>query len=157
MEVTTFIALWGAGLSTALAGFEIYKWLRSGKPKLRITVSGPMVSTDPRDTKEYMSVSVSNTGDAATTLTGLSYRYFDTSSEPNVKKVQATERGLFTDIIRSNVFPHRLEVGDEWRHALAIPNDLRAKADKGFLYIEVSDSYTDNALKHVRARLVVRE
>jgi hypothetical protein len=49
MDLTTFLAIWGAGLATAVALWDGYKWARHGRAELKIGVTGGMVSTDSTD------------------------------------------------------------------------------------------------------------
>lgn len=45
MDLTTFLAIWGAVILTIVFGWDIYKWKTSGHPKLNIFVNGNMAST----------------------------------------------------------------------------------------------------------------
>ncbi len=155
--LTLIIAVWGALLSTALGLFEIYKWKRSG-PRLRVQASGPMISMDKFDKNQYVSIRISNIGDAPTTLSLLTYRFFKQNPKWRWKKSKADERGMF-NVLRnqSSPLPHRLEVGAEWTYVLELSSSVEKMAKEGYFFIEIEDSTTATSLKYARCRLLLSE
>jgi hypothetical protein len=154
--ITLVIAIWGAVLSTALGVWDFYKWKSSG-PKLRITATGPMISSDKSDRSKYLSVRVTNVGTAATTLTGITYRYFKTKPK-TWKKAKADELGILNLLHkRTSAVPHKLEPGDEWTHIFILTASVEEKARNGYFYLEAVDSVTENALKFGKTLLKLSE
>lgn len=153
-SITLILAIWGAGLSTFLGAFELYKWATAG-PKLRVRASGPMISTDRSDKGQYLSVRVSNVGSAATTLNAVTYRYF--KKKPwRITTKKPGEQAFFNPFKGNPAqLPLKLEVGSEWGYVLPLNADVEKMARNGCLYIEIEDSTTNKATKHARCRLVL--
>lgn len=69
MGATDIIAFYAAVVSTAVALFEFWKWKRSGA-RFRLNVMVPAkIYGGGEDNNEYLHLTVTNIGDAATTVT----------------------------------------------------------------------------------------
>lgn len=154
--ITLGIAIWGAVIATLVAAFDVYKHLRSGKPVLKMDISRPLISNDPREAgTRVIRVSVTNIGNTPVTLAGLSYRYF--SDRPKNFKKPATERGLINTFRFPPVqeFPFLLAVGATWNHLVKLTPELERMAMEGFLYLEIEDNSQKSAYKFARGQVVV--
>lgn len=143
----------GTILALAALGWDIYKWKTTGVPKLRIRASGPMISNDPGDRQQYISIRVTNVGDKPTTLTGLTYRYYK-HKPSRFRKTQSEEQGFFNlFVITPPPLPFKLEVGSEWSHLLVLHGSTEEKARSGYFFIEIEDTTPTSSLKFARTRL----
>jgi len=81
MSPTSIVAWWGAILSTIVFLWDIYKHRTAG-PKLRFTVQTGMgtIHMPMYDGKTVMIANVTNYGDRPTTISGLSYVYYENRS-----------------------------------------------------------------------------
>lgn len=151
--LTFGIAAWGAIVSTSVAAWNVYVWFRKG-PRLRLSVSGPMISTDKQHKQKYITVRVANVGDAATTLNILTYRYFTSNPRRKVGTDKNAERGFFNLSANPLPLPHKLEVGEEWTYTLPVSDEILNKARNGYFFVEIEDSTTANAKHFTRNRFM---
>jgi hypothetical protein len=158
METATIaliLSIWGSVIGTAVAIWDVYKWKTAGRPKLSLTVSGPMISTDPRITQKFLSINVTNVGQAPTTLLGLTYRYFKTKPS-NPGKDRPDEQGFFNlFVINPPPLPHKLDVGEIWKHLLELRPSVETMASEGYFYVEIEDSTTAKRSDLARDRVVL--
>jgi hypothetical protein len=158
MELTTFLAAWGAFFATAVALWDVYKWARQGRIELQITVTGGMVSTDRSDRSEYLSMRVTNVGEKPTTLQMITYRFFR-NEPPKSFDVKPDEQGVFSDLIPGKpgvTLPIKLDVGEVWSTAIFQPLNITRMAKEGFLYIEAEHSLGLKPLKNPRIQLLLQ-
>lgn len=142
-----------AGLGALI--WDFYKWKTSGRPRLRISASGPMVSTDPRDKDEYISITVTNYGDRATTISALAFRYWK-KKPSRLWKTKPDQRGLINTLaIQPSPLPKKLDVGEVWTHLHPLGDDTKTMAQQGYFFLEIEDAYSKNALKFAKTRLVL--
>lgn len=157
--VTIFIAWWGAILATAVFVWDVYKWRKSGRPRLVITANGNLIEAsrglNPPIKTTYISVKVTNVGDKATTLQLITFRFYKTSPR-KWRKEKADKRGLFqSPISPSAPLPHKLDVGEVWSGMFLQTEEIEQMSKDGYFYFEAEDSSTFNAMKHARARLLL--
>src|SRR4051812_48329334 len=93
-SVTTFIAWWGAIISTAVLAWDVYKWRKTGHPKLVVRANGNLQDAHSNNPQKYIAIKVTNVGDKPTTLALITFRYY--KSKPRKwRKQKAEQRGFF--------------------------------------------------------------
>lgn len=113
MNAEAVAAWWGAIVSTILGVWEIVRWARSGA-RLRVRLASNMQHFVPGvgfNPKLHVSISISNVGDASTTITHLvacSYQNWWKWLRKNPTAQGVIEPGP------SSVYPHVLEPGTRW-------------------------------------------
>lgn len=115
-ELTLAIAAYAAVVSTFVLGWDAYKWLNQG-PKVRIyaqtgmkVVGGPIP-----DPKTYVTVTATNYGDRATTITNLGFLYYKSWWRAYMPFVRKSERAfIITTPSQAQVIPYRFEPGAQW-------------------------------------------
>lgn len=154
-NLTTFLAWWGAIVSTAVLAWDVYKWLKTGHPKLVVSANGNFVLVQSNSSQKYIVVRITNNGDKPTTLSLITYRFYKT--KPSTKhKQHPDERGFFSEAIGTTVqLPHKLDVGDQWSGMYLQTAKLEKMAKEGFFYIEAEDSSKASAFKFARTRLLL--
>jgi len=160
VELITFLAIWGAVVSTGLAIWDGYKWIRMGRAELSVSANGGMFSTVRSDKQTYVLVHVTNVGDRPTTLQLLTFRYYQ--AEPKNFKIAPDKQGvfnLFTSYLQGTPppLPKKLETGEVWSNILPQTPDLEEMAREGFLYIEAAHSLGQKPFKNPRARLILKD
>ena len=153
-NVTTVIAWWGAIISTAVLAWDVYKWRKTGRPKLVVKASGNLQDLDSNNPQKYVSISVTNVGDKPTTLCLITMRYYKTkpsrSREPDA-------RGVFLEPLRPtpSALPFKLDVGVEWRCLVFQTGELEKLTKEGYYYIEAEDTSQSDPWKFARSRLLL--
>jgi hypothetical protein len=111
MNITIYIAIYGAGLSTALAIFEFYKWWTRG-PKLvgTATANMRMVGGGVIDDNFYVSLMLSNRGNAETTITGVTVKCYGCGIKWRHGPVAVVNRQM-----QGYALPYKLREGGEFR------------------------------------------
>lgn len=154
-NITTFLAVWGAIVSTIVLVWDVYKWRRTGHPKLIIRASGNLRDAHSNNSQKYISVKVTNIGDKPTTIGLITYRYYKT--KPGKWRRQWPEqRGFFNKPMNASAeLPYKLEVGAEWSCLAVQTKEIEEMARNGYLYFEVEDTSTSNALAFSKTRFLV--
>lgn len=153
-KVTAILAWWGAAIATAVLAWDIYKWKRTGRPKLNVSVSTNMQMAGSSNPQKYLVFRVTNNGDKPTTLAVITYRFYE--SKPSRWRTSRSKgRGLFNPGNATTPLPYKLEVGEVWSGTAFQTPDIEKMAREGYLYIEVEDSSTLNFKKNARVRLLV--
>jgi len=140
MDSSTLAAWWGAITGSLALAWEMFRWHQSG-PKLLVAASPNMQVVRPGlgvDEEIFISVSVRNVGDAATTIThfmGVTYAGW-------FNHLRRKRAGLFIVTTGSDSpLPHRLEPGATWSGTVKQKEALLALKKKGdMLYIGVKHS-----------------
>ncbi len=152
---TVIAAWWGAGIATIVFVFEFYKWIQTA-PRIDIGVSPDMrMLTQDSDLseKKYLSVTLSNNGGKATTVTLLgAVVYKSRFSRWRRKQLRAM---IVPKPITSQSFsafptlslPALLEVGRTWTGLIEQTEELTKWIEKGQLYIGVFTSYHKRPLE----------
>lgn len=162
--VTDTLALVGAitGTIGTVSGigallWDYYKWRTSGRPKLKMEVSGPMIVFGDPDRKEHFTVSVVNVGDRATTIELLCYRYYK-HRPAKIFRSKSDERGFFN--LQASFplqLPRRLEIGEMWKTVLPLRQEFRQKAEEGYLFIEIEESGGPSGRRNTNARMLLTQ
>ena len=155
-NLTTFLAWWGAIISTAVLAWDVYKWLKTGHPKIVMSSNGNFVQAQSNSAQKFIVVRVTNNGDKPTTISLITYRYYETKPSKGHKQ-QPKERGFFNRPISATAqLPYKLDVGVEWSGMFLQTEEIERMAKQGYLYIEVEDTSTkSSALKNTRTRLLL--
>lgn len=77
MSLTMLMAIWGALLSTALGGFEIYRFIY--RARLHVEVGTGLITVTPGvgiDRTKLMTFHISNIGSQPTTLRNITFRAY---------------------------------------------------------------------------------
>jgi len=152
-NVTVFIAWWGAIISTTVLAWDIYKWRKTGRPRLVVRANGNLQDADSNNPQKYVALDVTNVGDKATTLAVMTFRYYTTKPR-RWRKQNAESRGLFNPLRPTAPLPYKLEVGARWSGLVFQTAELEKMARTGYFYVEAEDTHTQNASKFARGRLV---
>ena len=153
-SVTTVLAWWGAAISTAVLAWDVYKWRRTGRAKLVVRANGHLQDAHSRNPQKYIVIKVTNTGDKATTLGLIAFRYYKSKPRKWLKE-KAEQRGFFNPGNATSPLPYKLEVGAEWSCVVEQTAEIERMSKEGYFYIEAEDSSTPNALKNFRGRLLL--
>jgi hypothetical protein len=153
-NVTTFLAWWGAVVSTAVLAWDVYKWRKTGHPKLVVRANGNLQDAHSNNPQKYIAIKVTNIGDKPTTLVLITFRYYRT--KPNRwRKNKSEQRGLFQPLRATADLPYKLDVGSEWSCIVYQTEELEKMATEGYFYIEAEDTSTSKSLKFSRSRLLL--
>lgn len=154
-KVTSFLAWWGAVISTAVFVWDIYKWRKTGRPKLTVIANGNFQDAHSNNPQKYIVVKVTNTGDKPTTISGIAYKFYERKPR-KWRKQQSRIRGFFREPISATAqLPYKLDVGADWSGWFLQTKEFENMAREGYLYFEAEDSLTFNAMKNPRARLLI--
>lgn len=123
-EITDYIALYAAVLSTLIFIWEMYKHFTKG-PRLRVEVSkDQLIIPDPaHEGKKWVSVSVTNVGDQPATITSLGCCLYKNKFDLFRKKAEACY--VFPNPRLAKEMPVFLSPGEEWRPLVAQENDAQ--------------------------------
>jgi hypothetical protein len=135
-ELTLAIAAYAAVVSTFVLGWDAYKWLNQG-PKVRIyaqtgmkVVGGPIP-----DSKTYVTVTATNYGDRATTITNLGFLYYKTWWRAYVPFFRKAESAfVITTPSQAQVIPYRFEPGAQWLGMADQDADIDKMIEGGYLF-----------------------
>lgn len=137
VTITDVVGWWGGILATIVAIWEWYKWKTSG-PKFLITAQANMqyaVGGQLEDQK-YIMVTVTNVGDARSTLTNLLIIHY--KSKADMKRKTPEDRMIPRQILEGKL-PHPLDPGDEWMCLLIQHDELDKMIKDGFVAVIVSE------------------
>ncbi|MGH9928234.1 MAG: hypothetical protein ACREA9_03290 [Pyrinomonadaceae bacterium] len=153
-SVTAFLAWWGAVISTAVLAWDIYKWRRTGHPKLLVRANGNLQDADSNNPQKYVAMDVTNVGDKATTLALMTFRFYKT--KPRRWRTQlADTRGLINPSRPTAPLPYKLDVGSRWSGLIFQTDEIEKMARTGYFFVEAEDTATQKASKFARGRLVL--
>lgn len=151
-ELTLAIAAYAAVVSTFVLGWDAYKWLNQG-PKVRIyaqtgmkVVGGPIP-----DSKTYVTVTATNYGDRATTITNLGFLYYKTWWRAYVPFIRKAERAfIIATPSQAQVIPYRFEPGAQWLGMADQDAGIDKMIEGGYLFAVL---YCSTVGRGVRFRL----
>lgn len=156
MEATEIAAWWGASVATLVLLWDVYKWKRKG-PRLLMRLSPNMqVWGDPhREGKTWVSVTVSNIGDAPTTIKGIGMEFY--SNWYRRIRLRPNRAAVFPNPNDTFPLPKVLNPGEEWlglipQERVDKNRDLEELARTGYLIIWLSQSHRQ---REMRRRLTI--
>lgn len=152
IDTTTFIAWWGAILSSLIFFWDIYKWWSSG-PKIRFTVQTGMESINMPmfDGKILILANVTNYGEQPTTITNLGVFYYKTiwsrfRKRPDKAFVIPHPNTEFP-------LPFQLKQGSVWVGIAVQDEQITEMATNGNLYCVLYHSHSE---KPIPKRVIIR-
>jgi hypothetical protein len=152
MNSTTFVAWWGAILSSAAIGWDIYKYRTAG-PKLRLDVSTGMEANMPAyKGKTLVMGNVTNYGDRPTTLTHFAFQGYDRKWR-FWKARRADQSALVQTPNMVQSLPFELKPGAVWT-GIALQEKLETWGTKGIIYLYIHHSHKK---KPLRKKVVIGE
>ncbi len=153
MSSTTFVAWWGAILSTIVFLWDTYKYRKAG-PKLCFDVRTGMVLVPSADKRTFIQTEVVNYGDRSTTLTNITLFSFEKAWSWSRLRNRPTKAAVLNNPNAAQPFPCELKAGGIWRGLTEQTPELEDWARKGILYF---DLYHSHRTKPVRRRVRVAE
>lgn len=155
MNASDIAAWWGAIVATAVLGWDIFKWKRTGV-QLRVTVSGGMATygdvPDADPEQLYVVIQVVNVGDKTTEVTHVVALFYKTRWQKVRRKPDKAFLVLHPSF--GQPFPHNLEPGKRWMGGLKQTDDLVALSREGYLYCGIHHTAGSKAIVE---RLVIKE
>ena len=152
IDTTTFIAWWGAILSSLVLLWDIYKWWSSG-PKIRFTVQTGMESIGMPmfDGKTLILANVTNYGEQPTTITNLGLFYYKTTW--SLIRRRPDQAFIIPHPNTDFPLPFQLKQGNVWAGITVQDEQLTEMATNGKLYCVLSHSHSE---KPTKKRVVIR-
>ena len=152
IDTTTFIAWWGAILSSLVLFWDIYKWWSSG-PKIRFIVQTGMESIDmPRfDGKTLILANVTNYGEQPTTITNLGLLYY--RSIWSLIRKRPDQAFIIPNPNTDFPLPFQLKQGSVWAGITVQDDQITEMATKGKLYCVLYHSHSE---KPTQKKVIVR-
>jgi len=143
---TTVLACWGAGLSTIVFLWDIYKYRKAG-PKLRFEVSANIVLIPSSDKRTFVRSQVTNYGDRPTTLMTIGIYYFAKRCSLNRLRNRATKSFVADDLNTSQNFPWELKEGSMWTGLTEQLPELEEMGRKGDLEFALYHSHDKRPIR----------
>ena len=133
-SLTLAIAAYAAIVSTFVLGWDAYKWLNQG-PKLKVTAQTGMkiVGGGQIDPKTYVSATVVNCGDRATTLTNMGFLYYESWFKAHLRRNRADQAFIIATPSQAQVLPYRFEAGAQWIGMADQDEDVDRMIQEGYL------------------------
>jgi|HubBroStandDraft_2_1064218.scaffolds.fasta_scaffold11147_4 hypothetical protein len=148
---TTILACWGAGLSTIVFLWDIYKYRKAG-PKLRFEVYAHNRMVPSSKQRVYIRSVVTNRGDRPTTLTNVVLYYFASrwslARLRNLPTESAGANALLTS--PEQALPYELKPGTMWSGMTEQTRVIEEWGSTGVLYFDLHHSHDT---KPVRRRV----
>lgn len=152
IDLTGFLAIWGAVLSTLAIAWDVYKWRTSGPQiSMRLSTNMQSISVPEYEGKTLISATVTNRGDRPTTITHFAIAYYDSWWKSFIKK-RRTKAAIVATPSLAQRLPFELKAGAEWIGLGEQNQDISRWAKEGWLYVEIYHSHAD---KPVRKRVVL--
>lgn len=154
-SLTMVIAAYAAVVSTFVLGWDAYKWLNQG-PKLKVTAQTGMkiVGTGRIDSKTYVSATVVNYGDRATTLTNMGFLYYRSWFKAYLNRNRADQAFIITTPSQVQILPYRFEAGAQWIGMADKDELVDNMIREGYLFVVI---YSSTSGKGVRQLLTRKE
>lgn len=133
MSISDWAAWYGAFVATAVFGWELFKWLRSGsRIKIRVTYDMQMTDgTGKLEPQKYFVINAVNIGDQATTVSHLGINYFSTLAGRLFRR--PTRRMIVPAPTHAEQLPKLLDPGATWTGAVPQTVELEAMMKEGHL------------------------
>lgn len=146
IDLTGFLAIWDAVLSTVAIVWDVYKWRTIG-PNLQMRL---MIGMESYNIPEYEGMTlivavVTNRGDRPTTITHLGLAYYDVWWKAMLRK-KASANAFITIPSTTQRVPFELKPGVEWSGMIKQNKELEAWAWDGWLYVIVYHSHNRNQI-----------
>ncbi|MDP1637244.1 MAG: hypothetical protein Q8K74_00265 [Candidatus Nitrotoga sp.] len=154
IDLTGFLAIWGAVMSTVAIVWDIYKWRTTG-PNLQMRL---MTGMETYNIPEYEGMTlivavVTNRGDRPTTINILGLAYYNAWWKAILRKKASASAFIATPSTTQRV-PFELKSGIEWSGMIEQSKELETWAREGYLYVTV---YHSHDKKPMRQRVVLKE
>lgn len=151
-DVSSFVAWWGAVLSTIVFGWDIYKYVHAG-PKIHFTVLTSMQTIDmpAYEGKTVIMAKATNRGDRPTTNTNWGYLYF--RHRPFMRNRIPDKAAVITIQAGGQPLPFELKPGGQWVGLTVQTSEVEEWATHGTLYMVLSHSHSE---KPLRQRVTIR-
>ena len=137
-DLTKVAAWWGAVIATGVFLWDIYKWWRAGA-NLRIKVLSDAFAFGAGAGKPqgpYIVVTVTNVGDAPTTIQSLSGSIYRNKWQRFFRKpIQSL---LFVNPSIGQQCPYKLLPGEQWKHSVDQSRLVKDHGEGTFLLCQVS-------------------
>lgn len=146
MDATTFLAWWGASLSTVVFAWDIYKWWTTG-PKVHYTVQSGMKSFNipEYEGKTLLLANVTNTGDRPTTIINLGFlHYANLWAELRNRPDKAF---VIPHPSTAQPLPFELKSGNVWSGTCEQDAEVENMAKNGQLYCVLYHSHQSKPIK----------
>lgn len=147
--MTTFLAVWGALLSSIMAGFEAFKFLH--RARLRVTVGDGYLIIAPghqNDGVHHLSFVVKNVGSQATTLENVGVYGYNRSKWNWRKPLRKFERDKAA-VITAVPLPFVLQPGHKWGSQMPQGEVQRAFGDYDRVVFFISHSMASKEVQIV--------
>ena len=153
IDLTGFLAIWGATLSTVAILWDIYKWKTTG-PNIKMRL---MTGMQSYNIPEYQDMTLvvavaTNRGDRPTTITHLGLAYYDSWWKAMLCK-RASAYAFIAIPSSTQPVPFELKPGVEWSGMIEQNSKLEEWARNGWLYVTISHSHDR---KPIQCRLVLQ-
>lgn len=152
-SLTLAIAAYAAIVSTFVLGWDAYKWLNQG-PKLKVTAQTGMkiVGGGQIDPKTYVSATVVNYGDRATTLTNMGFLYYKSWFKAYIRPNQADQAFIVTTPSQAQVLPYRFEAGAQWIGMAHQDGEVDRMIREGYLFAVIYSSTCGKGVRQLLTR-----
>ena len=152
-SLTLAVATYAAVVSTFVLGWDAYKWLNQG-PKLRVTAQTGMkiVGGKQVDPKTYVSATVVNRGDRATTLTNMGFLYYKSWLKAYFWRNRADQAFVITTPSQVQVLPYRFEAGAQWIGMANQDADIDRMIHDGYLFAVIYSSTSGKGSRQLLTR-----
>ncbi|UCV02774.1 hypothetical protein [Dechloromonas denitrificans] len=148
IDLTGFLAIWGAVLSTIAIGWDVYKWRTSGPQLSMRLMTGMEAYNFPEyEGKTLIVVVVTNRGDRPTTITHLALAYYDSWWKAMLRKKASASGWIATPSTTQRV-PFELKPGVEWSGMIEQNAELETWAHDGWLYATLYHSHDKKPIRH---------
>lgn len=152
-SLTLVIAGYAAIVSTFVLGWDAYKWLNQG-PKLKVTAQTGMkiVGRGQIDPKTYVSATVVNCGDRATTLTNMGFLFYESWFKAYFRRNRADQAFIITTPSDVQVLPYRFEAGAQWIGMADQDESVDRMIREGYLSAVIYSSTSGKGTRQLLAR-----
>lgn len=153
MDKISWVAWWGAVLSSIVFAWDIYKWARKG-PRVKVLTRCHVSYSDARvvstqqtehgtstELADYCHIEIANLGETATTVISLEAMHDRKKTEP-----QASVSGSAFQQHHGKVLPAVLAPGGMWSGRIEMGN-ISFLAKRGRPYIAVRCSHKDQPIR----------
>lgn len=131
-------AWWGAIIATFVLVWNVIKWIKMNKPKIKISVSANnrFINNPLRSEKElWITVRVNNRGDKETTLTNITMIYYRNILTRLLR--HAKDQFVVVDPGVNSPIPHVLKPGYFWDGVAKQTNEIEKMGKEGHLIIVI--------------------
>ncbi len=150
-KLTLFIAGYAAIVSTMVLLWDIYKWKTSGVKLHARGAMGMIMVGDPSfDGAKLVTVTVTNQGNAPTTITGMGFLLYKNRWHAVFRPQNPVISFIVPEPSDAQIPPFKLNPGEQWMGLARQSDELVDMARDGYLVVTVFSSIGGD----VRARLI---